>query len=45
MPADLQMLGLADAGQFQHVRRLHRAGGEDHLAAAARLAASAPCCV
>ena len=28
----LQPLRLADAGQLQDVRRLHRAGGQDHLA-------------
>jgi len=36
MPADY--LGIADAGQFEKMRRLHRAGAKDHLTAAMRLA-------
>ena len=34
----LQYLGIADAGQFEKMRRLHRAGAKDHLTAAMRLA-------
>jgi hypothetical protein len=32
-----QYFGIADAGQFEKMRRLHRAGAKDHLAAATRL--------
>jgi hypothetical protein len=33
----LQYVEIADAGQFEKMRRLHRAGAKDHLAAATRL--------
>ena len=34
----LEYFGIADAGQFEKMRRLHRAGAKDHLTAAMRLA-------
>ena len=38
MPSALQPLRLADAGELQQLRRVDRAGADDHLAGGARLA-------